>query len=73
MTIEARLSLHVRLLAAALATALAAAGLFWSGVARADDIDIYSLPNVEGDAAERADHARQHGQLERIDPDTALR
>ncbi len=48
MRIEARLSLQDRLLSAALAAALAAAGLFWTGVARADDIDIYSLPNVEG-------------------------
>jgi len=48
MTTEARLSLNVRLLTAALATAIAAAGVFWSGLARADDIDIYSMPNVDG-------------------------
>ncbi len=48
MRIETRLSLQDRLLSAALAAALAFAGLFWSGIARAEDIDIYSLPNVEG-------------------------
>ena len=48
MRIETRLSLQDRLLSAALAAALAAAGLFWSANALAEDIDIYSLPNVEG-------------------------
>jgi type IV pilus assembly protein PilY1 len=47
MRIESRLSLHDRLLTAALAAALAAAGLFWSSVARADDIDIYSTASAE--------------------------
>lgn len=45
---ESRLRLQDRLLTVALAGALAAAGLFWSTLARAEDIDIYSLPNVEG-------------------------
>jgi len=48
MTISSRLSLHERLLTAALAAALTAAGLFWATNAHADDIDIYSLPNTEG-------------------------
>lgn len=48
MRIEARLSLQDRLLSVALAAALAVAGLFWSANALAEDIDIYSLPNVEG-------------------------
>jgi type IV pilus assembly protein PilY1 len=48
MKISSRLSLHERLLTAALAAALTAAGLFWAANAHADDIDIYSLPNTEG-------------------------
>jgi type IV pilus assembly protein PilY1 len=48
MTISSRLSLHERVLSAALTATLAAAGLFWGVNARADDIDIYSLPNTEG-------------------------
>jgi type IV pilus assembly protein PilY1 len=48
MNITSRLALHDRLLTAALAAALAAAGFFWSASAHADDIDIYSLPNTEG-------------------------
>jgi type IV pilus assembly protein PilY1 len=48
MKTNARLALHDRLLIAALAGALAAAALFWSSHARADDIDIYSLPNTAG-------------------------
>jgi type IV pilus assembly protein PilY1 len=43
-----RLSVHDRLLTAALAAALAAAGLFWVSNAHADDIDIYSLANTDG-------------------------
>jgi hypothetical protein len=45
---ESRLRLQDRLLTLALAGALAAAGLFWSTLARADDIDIYSLPATDG-------------------------
>jgi type IV pilus assembly protein PilY1 len=48
MTISSRLSLQERLLTAALAAALAAAGLFWASNAQADDTDIYSLANTEG-------------------------
>jgi len=48
MKTTARLALHDRILSTALAAALAAAALFWSAGVRADDIDIYSLPNVEG-------------------------
>jgi type IV pilus assembly protein PilY1 len=48
MTTRSRLALHDRLLSAALTAAIAAAALFWSVNARADDIDIYSLPNTEG-------------------------
>ncbi len=48
MKTPARLALLDRILSAALAAAIAAAGLFWSAGARADDIDIYSLRNVEG-------------------------
>jgi type IV pilus assembly protein PilY1 len=48
MNTQTRLALHDRLLSAALACALAAAGVIWSTQARADDIDIYSLPNTSG-------------------------
>ena len=48
MKTPARLALLDRILSAALAAAIAAVGLFWSAGARADDIDIYSLRNVEG-------------------------
>ena len=48
MKTPARLALLDRILSAALAAAIAAAGLFWSAGARADDIDIYSLRNTEG-------------------------
>ncbi len=48
MTTSSRLAIHDRLLTIALTSALVAVGLFWAATARADDIDIYSLPNTEG-------------------------
>ena len=48
MKTPARLALLDRILSVALAAAIAAVGLFWSAGARADDVDIYSLRNVEG-------------------------
>ena len=48
MKTSSRFALHDRLLTAALAASLAAAALFWSAITLAEDIDIKSLPNVEG-------------------------
>ena len=48
MKTASRLSLQDHLLTALLSLALAAAGVFWSTLARADDVDIYSMPNTEG-------------------------